>query len=110
VSAIGEYAIDLSILASKGIFSFDATVFSQSTLNAFMALGRSAWTSCRHTLQTLIRNGDEKLKEALVPLSAVNYVMPVSIGDYTDFYASKEHATNVGTMFRGKDNALMPNW
>ncbi len=75
-----------------------------------MALGRSAWSSCRQTLQKLILNGDANLKEALVPLSLVKYVMPVSIGDYTDFYASKEHATNVGTMFRGKENALMPNW
>jgi fumarylacetoacetase len=97
-------------LATKGIFSFDASVFNQPNLNAFMALGRSAWSSCRQTLQKLILNGDANLKEALVPLSLVKYVMPVSIGDYTDFYASKEHATNVGTMFRGKENALMPNW
>lgn len=82
-----------------------------------MALGRPAWRETRSRLQALI-SGDAFSTEQLnpifdrifVPAGSVEMAMPVSVGDYTDFYASKEHATNVGTMFRGKDNALMPNW
>jgi 2-keto-4-pentenoate hydratase/2-oxohepta-3-ene-1,7-dioic acid hydratase in catechol pathway len=82
-----------------------------------MALGRPAWRETRSRLQALIA-GDAFTAEELnplfdrifVPAGSVQMVLPVSVGDYTDFYASKEHATNVGTMFRGKDNALMPNW
>ena len=84
-----------------------------------MALGRPAWREARHTIQDLLStsgsnhllraNQDLKAK-ALIPLATVTNHLPAEIGDYTDFYASKEHATNVGTMFRGKDNALMPNW
>jgi fumarylacetoacetase len=86
-------------------------------LNAFMALGRPAWREARSTLQALISKQDPRLanasavlEKALIPLSKVKNHLPAEIGDYTDFYSSKEHATNVGTMFRGKDNALMPNW
>jgi fumarylacetoacetase len=83
-----------------------------------MALGRDYWRETRATLQDLFaENGTALLREnpalqsrAMIPLSLVTNHMPAVIGDYTDFYASKEHATNVGTMFRGKDNALMPNW
>ena len=72
-----------------------------------MALGRSAWREARSILQSLINGSDLRLssnalllKTALIPLNRVKYHMPADIGDYTDFYSSKEHATNVGTMFR----------
>jgi fumarylacetoacetase len=78
-----------------------------------MALGPQAWRQTRALLQDLV---DGKLAYShdsaglFVPMSELKMLLPVAIGDYTDFYASKEHATNVGCMFRGKENALMPNW
>jgi fumarylacetoacetase len=83
-----------------------------------MALGRGAWREARRTLQELLsKNGSDFLRsnlalqsKVLIPLSEVTNHLPAQIGDYTDFYASKEHATNVGTMFRGRENALNPNW
>jgi fumarylacetoacetase len=92
-------------------------VFCQSTLNAFMALGRPSWLETRYTLQLLLSSNEsilrdnESLRDAvLIPMSQVTMHLPAAIGDYTDFYSSKSHATNVGVMFRGKENALMPNW
>ncbi|KAJ3044223.1 hypothetical protein HDV00_002901 [Rhizophlyctis rosea] len=90
----------------------------QPTLNEFLKLGRPAWREARTTIQTLLRSdhpsqlrdNEQFRASVLIPLTSVRYHLPVSMGDYTDFYASKEHATNVGSMFRGKDNALMPNW
>ena len=83
-----------------------------------MNLGREAWREARSTLQELLsesgsellRSNDALKARVLIPLENVEYHLPAQIGDYTDFYASKEHATNVGVMFRGRDNALMPNW
>ncbi|CAK0865793.1 unnamed protein product [Prorocentrum cordatum] len=83
-----------------------------------MALSRPAWLATRARLQELLAaDGDERLRRdeglrraALRPLSEVAMHLPARIGDYTDFYASREHATNVGIMFRGRDNALQPNW
>ncbi len=78
-----------------------------------MGLGRAAWREARATIQKLLQKGsphEALIKTMLNPLSAVKMHLPAEIGDYTDFYSSKEHATNIGTMFRGKDNALMPNW
>ncbi|KAH9267295.1 fumarylacetoacetase [Batrachochytrium salamandrivorans] len=125
-TAIGDYAVDLSVLANAGLFTgpllapHAKTVFSETTLNAFMAMGRPVWREARQTLQSLLaatgdagaalRDNHQLRDQALTPLSDIQSHMPASIGDYTDFYASKEHATNVGTMFRGKENALMPNW
>lgn len=81
-----------------------------------MALGKQAWTVVRITTQQLLlegsaldRNNDLK-KTALIPQNLAKMHLPANIGDYTDFYSSIHHATNVGIMFRGKDNALMPNW
>ncbi len=90
---------------------------AQTTLNAFMGAGKAAWSETRATLQQLLSKDvatlrdDEKLRAAaFVPQSSAQMHLPATIGDYTDFYASISHATNVGTMFRGADNALMPNW
>ncbi|KAF9585139.1 hypothetical protein BGW38_003737 [Lunasporangiospora selenospora] len=88
-----------------------------ATLNSFMSLGKPVWSATRLTIQKLLsaseatlRDNQELRQRAFAPASSVKMHIPAEIGDYTDFYASKEHATNVGIMFRGKENALMPNW
>lgn len=82
-----------------------------------MELGRPAWKNTRAQLQKLLsfneaqlRDNQELRAKAFVPQSSAKLYLPAQIGDYTDFYCSREHATNVGIMFRGKDNALQPNW
>jgi len=120
-AAIGDYVLDLSVLEHKGLFKktnlANKTVFETDSLIPFMAQGRDTWKQVRILLQTilsddnpLLRDNKDLRKIALIPINDVEMCMPVEIGDYTDFYSSKEHATNVGTMFRGKDNALLPNW
>lgn len=84
-------------------------MFSQSSLNDFMSQGRAVWREVRQVLQEAIKSSKIP-KEALLPIKEVKLHLPFQVGDYSDFYASKEHAMNVGTMFRGKDNALQPNW
>ncbi|KAG0237433.1 hypothetical protein BGW42_001009 [Actinomortierella wolfii] len=118
---IGDYAVDLSVIAQAGLIDvpgLDAkNVFAQPSLNLFMSLGKSVWTPARLAIQKLLskdeaalRDNQDLVKRALIPIAQVQTHLPAVIGDYTDFYASKEHATNVGIMFRGKENALMPNW
>lgn len=114
--ALGEYVIDMQALAEKGLMNdlqLDTTVFAQNYLNPFMALGKSAWQKVRIFLQDFFAEKNEKFsteKDILLLQTAVEMCLPVYIRDYTDFYSSEEHATNVGIMFRGKENALMPNW
>lgn len=119
--AIGELALDLSALERQGLLhvpgSSGETLFDRPSLNAFMALGREAWLSVRRQLTHLLSRDEPTLRddaalkhEALVPISDCELLLPVEIGDYTDFYSSKEHATNVGALFRGPENALPPNW
>ncbi|KAJ1966284.1 hypothetical protein GGI12_000189 [Dipsacomyces acuminosporus] len=120
--AIGDYALDLVALAKLGLFNhiegLDAvSVFSKPYLNDLMALNRPIWRSVRAALQDFLSNENSAVRQQVsdvssvaTPLSEVTMHLPAKIGDYTDFYASREHATNVGVMFRGKDNALMPNW
>ncbi|KAI8913316.1 hypothetical protein EDD86DRAFT_200265 [Gorgonomyces haynaldii] len=118
-SAIGKYAVDLKQVAALGLFRgpllSQSDCFQKPTLNAFMALGRQAWRECRSSLQQLLTKGSvldthAQKDTVLIPLEHVKNLLPIEIGDYTDFYASKEHAFNVGVMFRGKENALNPNW
>lgn len=119
--AIGDYVLDLAVLEKRSLFDHAALraarPFARPALNAFMALGRDAWTAARTTLTHLLRadaptlRDDAELKEhALHRMADVELLLPADIGDYTDFYSSKEHATNVGTMFRGPEQALQPNW
>lgn len=114
--AIGDQVLDLSVLDQEKLLPRQ-DVFQQPTLNAFMALGPAAWKATRQALSQLLRHDEPTLrdnaglrKRVLVPMANVEMLLPCEIGDYTDFYSSKEHATNVGTMLRGKDNALQPNW
>ncbi|ETN83022.1 putative fumarylacetoacetase [Necator americanus] len=118
--AIGESILDLSAVAH--LFDGPALtnhqdVFKQETLNAFMSLPRAAWIEARSTIQKLLSDNVPTLKEnpelrpkAIVSQKDAVMHLPAKIGDYTDFYSSIYHATNVGIMFRGKENALMPNW
>ncbi|KHN95020.1 Fumarylacetoacetase [Metarhizium album ARSEF 1941] len=124
--AIGDYALDLKEFASGGGFSASPDiqkhqdVFSAQTLNNFAALGRSFHRSTREYLQSIfsantespqILKDNEQLKQAaLLKRADVQNHLPLSIGDYTDFYAGKNHAYNVGVLFRGPDNALQPNY
>ncbi len=112
--AIGAQVLSLTYLQENGFLdglSLPDGIFDQDYLNGFIALGKSTWSRLRNRLQELLVGDDLKShEEALVLQSEVRMHLPVKVGDYTDFYSSEEHATNVGIMFRGKDNALMPNW
>ena len=119
--AIGEFVLDLSVLEQQNLFEGiiiqDKAVFLSPTLNSFMELGRNVWVEIRRRISSFLQDKPGKLrdnedlkKEAFVAMKDVTLHLPVQITDYTDFYASKHHAFNVGTMFRGPENALMPNW
>uniref|UniRef100_A0A8C8ME61 Fumarylacetoacetase n=1 Tax=Oncorhynchus tshawytscha TaxID=74940 RepID=A0A8C8ME61_ONCTS len=118
--AIGDQILDLSVIKSlfRGpVLSNHQDVFDQPTLNAFMGLGYEAWREARRSLQQLLSANETTLRDdvslrsrAFFHKSSAIMHLPAEIGDYTDFYSSRDHATNVGIMFRGKENALMPNW
>ncbi len=117
---IGNSVVDLHVLAQADLLNdlgIDTAVFTAPVLNPLMKQGKVAVRQLRHRLIELFRADNSFLKErgttvkeAVLPLANVTMHLPVEVGDYTDFYSSREHATNVGTMFRGADNALMPNW
>ena len=118
-SAIGEMVIDLREMAQRGFFDgiIDVEVFNQSTLNDFISTGKETTSRIRQRIIELFQKDNETIRDdevcksaILIPMAEVNMLMPVSVGDYTDFYSSIEHATNVGTMFRDPNNALLPNW
>lgn len=117
--AIGDQVLDLAALEAAGVLQAGPSpVFAQSSINAFVALGSAAWRATRARLISLLAaDGDAALREnttlrakALVPLADATLHLPVQVPGYTDFYSSKEHATNVGSMFRDPANALLPNW
>lgn len=116
--AIGEHVLDLAVLKAEGLLSLDGgKYFDQPTLNAFIDSGRDNWTKARKTIQTLLSSDNDTLrdnqdlqKKALFKQADVTMHLPVQVPGFTDFYSSKEHATNVGTMFRDPSNALLPNW
>jgi fumarylacetoacetase len=119
--AIGNAVLDVSVLADRGLLNGrklgNGAALREPNLNAFMALGRTAWGEARARLTQLLKADDPTLRDdsavrkaAFHPRSRVEMLLPAAIGDYTDFYSSREHATNVGVMFRGPDNALQPNW
>ena len=119
--AIGDSILDLTVLAEAGMFGgigIDGRCcFSQEKLNPFMAAGPAVWRAARAEITRLLRADEPALRDnaglrerSLLPMSDVVMLLPADIGDYTDFYSSREHATNVGTMLRGPENALMPNW
>ncbi len=115
--AIGDHIIDLKRAAKLGLFSglgIAPRVFAKPHLNAFIRLGRPVHLAVRERLQAWLTGGKPTLqkqdKKVLVPMRVATLHLPVKIGNYTDFYSSEEHATNVGKMFRGEADALLPNW
>ena len=110
-TAIGDRVLDLAALEAAGLMP--AMGFNEDSLNSFMAKGSKAWAAVRKKLTALLAEGStdqDQVAKALHPLADVTLHMPFRVAEYTDFYAGKHHATNVGTMFRGADNALPPNW
>ena len=118
--AIGDRILDLSILENASLFNGllgDQKVFNRERLNDFITLGKSTWHAVRTRLSELLsrdnatlRDNTELRAKAFVAMSDARMHLPVAIPGYTDFYSSKEHATNVGSMFRDPKNALLPNW
>lgn len=120
-TAIGDHVLDLALLEESGLLAIPPLhgvhVFHQGSLNAFLAQGRDVWSETRTAISRLLQASEPALRDnarlreqALVAQSEVELFLPAQIGDYTDFYSSREHATNVGTMLRGADNALQLNW
>ncbi|MEE9335401.1 MAG: fumarylacetoacetase [Granulosicoccaceae bacterium] len=116
--AIGDSLLDLSVLFDAAVFpDLPENVFAQATLNTFMGTGETNWSYVRKQLIELL-NAESKIdvskskavEDARHLQSEVIMHMPFTVGDFTDFYAGRQHATNVGTMFRGAENALPPNW
>jgi len=117
---IGDFAIDLGALHQLGYFEeiiLPENVFLQDTINDFITLGKPTCRQVRNRLAEIFDFKNSKLQGntghrdiILFTVQEVQMLMPVFIQDYTDFYSSREHAQNVGTMFRGAENALMPNW
>ena len=118
--AIGDQILDLSVVEEAGLFDGligTKKVFNRERLNDFIALGKPAWHAVRARLSELLRHDNATLRDnsqlrarALVAAASAQMHLPVAVPGYTDFYSSKEHATNVGTMFRDPKNALLPNW
>jgi fumarylacetoacetase len=119
--AIGDFVLDLSLLSERGLL--DGPVLGkrffigQQSLNEFMARGPAAWKEARQKLTRLLSAEETTLRDdvslrdrALILRPDVRMILPTVIENYTDFYSSREHAHNVGTMLRGPENALMPNW
>lgn len=121
VVAIGDSALDLRVIAEAGLFAGlcdGGACFKETTLNTFMGMGKVAWSAARARISSLLAEGGDSALQgnadlcasALISRSSIEMMLPATIGDYTDFYSSRYHATNVGIMFRGPENALMPNW
>jgi len=114
--AIGDQVLDLYAAFELGIFKdvdFDVKVLESDSLNDFIALGKSTTVKVRELIQAELCTANSVLKShpsVFIKQSSVQMHLPVKVGDYTDFYSSIEHATNIGTMFRDPDNALLPNW
>ena len=119
-SRIGNYVIDLSALNQLGYFEgipLTDDIFMQDNLNDFIADGRMTWRLVRNRIADVFDKENPKLRDnkshcenVIYDIDNVEMLLPVQIGDYTDFYSSKDHATNVGSMFRDPENALFPNW
>lgn len=118
--AIGEMIIDLTYLNNNGFFDdlgLPKGIFNQPTLNDFFRLGKKRVREVRGRVSQLLRHDNPELRDkkiavemALIDQAEANMLMPVYVQNYTDFYSSIEHATNVGKMFRDPENALLPNW
>lgn len=115
--AIGDLIVDLTVLAESGLLEstgLQVEDFRSDTLNSIMKHGKGGARKLRQRISVLLRSDNSEMQhladKALVKQSEAEMHMPVSVGDYTDFYSSIDHATNVGIMFRDPENALLPNW
>jgi fumarylacetoacetase len=117
--AIGDQVLDLSSLEQAGLLDIvpGERLFSRPTLNGFIECGADAWKRARAAISDLLRQDNARLRDdarlrarAFAPQAAAKMLLPLTIPGYTDFYSSKEHATNVGSMFRDPQHALLPNW
>ena len=118
--AIGDHVLDLVYLHENGFLDglgLPVGIFNQRYLNDFIGLGKRKTREVRERISELLQYDNDELKSnvaareiALIPMSEVEMQLPIRIPNYTDFYSSEEHATNVGTMFRDLKNALLPNW
>ncbi len=116
--AIGDSTVDLAAAERAGLFrstDLDGDTFATDSLNAFIAQGRSVWVAVREALTDFLSadNADApdfSARHDIVIDHPVEMVMPVTVGDYVDFYSSEHHATNLGRMFRPDGDALLPNW
>ena len=116
--AIGDFVLDLAVIEAADLLRVQVNaVFNQPTLNSFIALGKPVWLEARKKISELLRADHPRLRDdaalrakALIPMQEVHMHMPIQVSGYTDFYSSREHATNVGMMFRDPANALLPNW
>ena len=114
--AIGDMVLDLEAVGALGVFdelNFNKEVFVADSLNDFISLGKQITVRVREIIQNELCDKSSILMinpSAFLKQSEVNMHLPIKIGDYTDFYSSIEHATNIGTMFRDPKNALLPNW
>jgi fumarylacetoacetase len=116
--AIGESVVDLAAAERSGMFSdtgLDAETFSSDSLNTFIAQGRSVWVAVRTALTDFLAAGNSSAqaiaeKHDLDIAGPDDLLLPITVGDYVDFYSSEQHATNLGKMFRPDGDALLPNW
>lgn len=117
--AIGNQILDLAVVEQAGLLEVlpGERLFNRATLNAFIERGPEAWSRARAAISDLLRHDNARLRDdvglrarAFVPAGAARMLMPIAVSGYTDFYSSKEHATNVGSMFRDPKHALLPNW
>jgi fumarylacetoacetase len=117
--AIGDQILDLAALEAAGLVRQGpaGAVFDRPALNEFLALGPTAWQATRRRIWQLLREQERALRDdaalcaqAFVPIAEAQLHLPIFVRSFTDFYASRHHAENVGTMFRGRDSALPPNW
>lgn len=117
---IGEFILDLAQLLEANLLivrSNHENIFKTDSLNLFMELGHQQWLSVREQIQSLLHKDNPKLrdhsflrKRILYPQNQCEMKLPINVGDYTDFYACKYHAENLGKMFRPNSQALLPNW
>lgn len=111
--AVGAHILDLAAVAELDVFEFNTAVLEKETLNDFISLGKQITKKVRRDIQVWLQDKNSVLAnkpELFVTQAEAQMHIPVYIGDYTDFYSSIEHATNVGKMFRDPENALLPNW
>lgn len=106
--AIGDQILDLAAAEAEGLIDAQGT-FAAPQLNDFMALGRDTWAATRARLTELLSEGATEALP-LVPMAEATLHLPIRVAEYTDFYASKNHAFNVGVLFRGPENALPAQW